>query len=46
MNPVKSKDIVPLKQGPRHWLCQTAAAAAPSGGSVVHEVTSVGGLSK
>ena len=30
------------KQGPRDWLCQTAGAAAPSGGSVVHEVTSVG----
>ncbi len=32
------------KQGPRDWLCQTAGAAAPSGGSAVHEVTSVGVL--
>jgi hypothetical protein len=46
MNPVKSKDIAPSKQEPRDWLCQTAGAAAPSMGSVVHEVTSVGVLSK
>jgi hypothetical protein len=46
MNPVKSKDIVSYKQGPRDWLCQTAGAAAPPGGSVVHQVTSVGVLSK
>ena len=46
MNAVKPTDIVPFKQGPRHWLCQTAGAAEPSGGSVVHEVTSVGVLSK
>jgi hypothetical protein len=46
MNPVKSKDIVSFKQGPRHWLCQTAGAAALSGGSVVHVVTSVGVFSK
>jgi hypothetical protein len=46
MNPVKSKDIAPFKQGLRDWLCQTAGAAAPSGGSVVREVTSVGVLSK
>ena len=31
-----------FKQGPRDWLCQTAGAAAPSGGSAVHAVTSVG----
>ena len=29
------------KQGPRDWLRQTAGAAAPSGGSAVHGVTSV-----
>ena len=46
MNTVKPKDLVPFKPGPRDWLCQTAGAAAPSGGSVVHEVTSVGVLSK
>jgi acyl-CoA thioester hydrolase len=32
----------PCKQEPRDWLCQTAGAAAPSGGSAVHAVTSVG----
>jgi len=31
-----------VKQGPRDWLRQTAGAAAPSGGSAVHAVTSVG----
>ena len=31
-----------FKQGPRDWLCQTEGAAAPSGGSAVHNVTSVG----
>ena len=31
-----------FKQGPRDWLRQTAGAAAPSGGSAVHAVTSVG----
>ena len=31
-----------VKQGPRDWLRQTAGAAAPSGGSEVHAVTSVG----
>jgi len=46
MNPVKSKDIVPFKQEPRDWFCQTAGAAAPSGCGVAHEVTSVGVLSK
>ncbi len=46
MNAVKPKDLVPFTQGSRDWLCQTAGAAAPSGGSVVHEVTSVGVLSK
>ncbi|WP_049764176.1 ribosomal RNA small subunit methyltransferase A [Polaromonas sp. JS666] len=30
------------QQGPRDWLRQTAGAAAPSRGSAVHEVTSVG----
>jgi len=46
MNPVKPKDLAFFKQGPRDWLCQTAGAAVPSGGSAVHEVTSVGVLSK
>ena len=27
---------------PRNWLCQAAGGTAPSGGSAVHEVTSVG----
>jgi len=30
------------QQGPRDWLSQTAGAAAPSGGSVLHAVKSVG----
>ena len=46
MNAVKPKDLASFKQGPRDWLCQTAGAASPSGGSVVHEVTSVGVLLK
>ena len=32
----------PHQQGPRVWLRQPAGAAAPSGGSAVHAVTSVG----
>ena len=32
----------PFKQRPRDWLRQTAGAAAPSGGSALHEVKSVG----
>jgi hypothetical protein len=31
-----------VKQGPQDRLCRTAGAAAPSGGSAVHAVTSVG----
>ncbi len=31
-----------FQQGPRDWLCQTAGAAAPPGGSAVREATSVG----
>ena len=31
------------KQGPRDWLCQTAGAAAPSGGRELHEVNERGG---
>ncbi len=31
-----------FKQGQRDWLCQTAGAAAPSGGSEPHAVGSVG----
>jgi hypothetical protein len=30
--------------GPRDWLCQTAGAAAPAGGSAVREATSVGAI--
>ena len=33
---------LPPQPGPRDWLCQTAGAAAPSGGSAAHEVASVG----
>ena len=32
-----------FKQGPRDWLCQTAGAAAPSGGRELHEVNERGG---
>ena len=32
------------KPGPRDWLCQTAGAAAPSGGSEPHAVGSVGAI--
>ena len=38
MNP----DSALFKQGPRDWLCQTAGAAAPSGGSVHTQWESVG----
>ena len=31
MNAVKPKDLVPFKQGPRDWLCQTAGAAPTRG---------------
>ena len=34
----------PRKQGPRIRLSRAAGAAAPSGGSAVHAVTSVGVL--
>ena len=34
----------PSKQGPRDWLCQTAGAAAPSGGRKLHAVSDRGGL--
>jgi 4-hydroxybenzoate polyprenyltransferase len=33
-----------VQPGPRDWLCQTAGAAAPSGGSALHAVKSVGAL--
>ena len=33
-----------FKKGPRDWLCQTAGAAAPPGGSAVHAVPRVGVL--
>jgi hypothetical protein len=46
MNAMKFNGIASFKQGPRDLLCQTAGAAAPSGGSAVHEVTSVGVHSK
>ena len=31
------------RQGPRDWLCQTAGAAAPSGGRALHAVNNRGG---
>ena len=34
---------IPFKQGSRGWLCQTAGAAAPSGGRALHEVSDRGG---
>ena len=46
MNAMKFKELTPFKQGPRDWLCQTAGAAAPSGGSAVREATSVGVILK
>ena len=46
MNASKFNDVISFKQGPRDWLCQTAGAAAPSGGSAVREATSVGVASK
>ena len=46
MNSMTQKKTAPFKPGPRDWLCQTAGAAAPSGGSAVREATSVGVLSK
>ena len=36
------KVAVFFKSGPRIWLCQSAGAAAPAGGSAVREATSVG----
>ncbi len=36
-------DENPTKQGPRDWLCQTAGAAAPSGGRELHAVSDRGG---
>ena len=33
----------PFKQGPRDWLCQTAGAAAPSGGRELREANERGG---
>ncbi|MCY7371345.1 MAG: M20 family metallopeptidase [Polaromonas sp.] len=40
--PEGRRGISPIQPGPRGWLCQTAGAAAPSGGSEPHEVGSVG----
>ena len=40
--PGRNDNLACVKQEPRDWLCQTAGAAAPLGGSAVHEVTSVG----
>ena len=39
-----TESVDPFKPGPRDWLRQTAGAAAPSGGSAVHAVTSVGAI--
>ena len=48
MNTVREEESVvapaPPQPGPRDWLCQTAGAAAPPGGSAVREATSVGAL--
>jgi len=40
----ESQAVAPVSSqpGPRDWLCQTAGAAAPSGGSEPHAVGSVG----
>ena len=35
--------IFPYQQGTRDWLCQTAGAAAPSGGRELHAVNDRGG---
>ncbi len=40
--PVRAEGIAAFKPGPRSRLRRAAGAAAPSGGSAVHEVTSVG----
>jgi 4-hydroxybenzoate polyprenyltransferase len=40
----RSDEANPSKPGPRDWLSQTAGAAAPSGGSALHAVKSVGAL--
>ncbi len=42
MSVLTTVGIRPFQQGPRIWLCQSAGAAAPSGGSALHEVKSVG----
>ena len=42
MSALKTVVTRPFKQGPRNWLSQAAGAAAPSGGSALHEVKSVG----
>ena len=41
----KGNDLAdsPFEHGPRDWLCQTAGAAAPPGGSKPHEVSDRGG---
>ena len=41
-NSVSERGGSSSQQGPRDWLCQTAGAAAPSGGSALHAVKSVG----
>ena len=35
--------MLPFKPGPRDWLCQTAGAAAPSGGRELREANERGG---
>jgi hypothetical protein len=46
MNAMELKNTMPSRQGPPDWLCQTAGAAAPSGGSAVQLVISVGAIFK
>ena len=40
---VRECSVLYFKQGPRIWLCQSAGAAAPSGGRELHAVSDRGG---
>jgi hypothetical protein len=44
MTALKVVAICRFKQGPRNRLSWAAGAAAPSGGSALHEVNSVGAI--